>query len=224
VILEPRLQGAGGMRVHSAEFLREVRALTAEHGVPLIADEVLTGFGRTGRLFACEHGPIAPDLLCLSKALTGGYLPLAVTLASEEIYASFLSTDRTRTLFHGHSYTGNALACAVALESLALFEEEDRLGRIVRLERLFAERLARLRSHPRVASTRQLGGMAALDLRPAGEGGYLDSLGPHLASELLARDVLLRPLGDVLYFLPPYVISDEEAHGVFDVIEEVLER
>jgi adenosylmethionine-8-amino-7-oxononanoate aminotransferase len=256
VILEPMLQGAGGMRVQSPAFLRQVRELTRRHGIPLIADEVLTGFGRTGRMFACEHGPIVPDLLCLSKALTAGYLPLAATLASTAIYRSFLSADRSRTLFHGHSYTANALACAVALESLVLFDEEDRLARIGALERLFAGRLAELARHPRVAATRHLGGMAALEIRsgaaggpdratadppPASAGstpatagsggaageaaaaGYLAAVGPRLAAECLARGVLLRPLGDVLYVLPPYVISDAEAHHLFDVIAQALD-
>ena len=239
VILEPMLQGAGGMLVQPPAFLREVRELTRRHGVPLIADEILTGFGRTGRLFACEHGPIAPDLLCLSKALTGGYLPLAATLASDEIYRAFLSADRSRTFFHGHSFTANALACAVALESLALFEEEDRLARIARLERLFAGRLAALASHPAVAAVRHLGGMAALELAPAtapatatataragaagAAGGYLDDLGPRLAARLLERGLLLRPLGNVLYLLPPYVIEDAEVEGAFDAIAAVLD-
>ncbi|HVR11864.1 MAG TPA: aminotransferase class III-fold pyridoxal phosphate-dependent enzyme, partial [Thermoanaerobaculia bacterium] len=223
VILEPMLQGAGGMLVQPPAFLREVRELTRRHGVPLIADEILTGFGRTGRLFACEHGPIAPDLLCLSKALTGGYLPLSATLASDEIYRAFLSADRARTFFHGHSFTANALACAVALESLALFEEEDRLARIARLERLFAGRLAALSSHPAVAAVRHLGGMAALELAPAAGGGYLDDLGPRLASRLLEHGLLLRPLGNILYLLPPYVITDAEASAAFDAIAAVLD-
>jgi adenosylmethionine-8-amino-7-oxononanoate aminotransferase len=222
VILEPIVQGAGGMLIHDAGFLREVRQLTREHGVPLIADEVFTAFGRTGKLFACEHGPVEPDLLCLSKALTGGYLPLAATLCSEEIYAAFLSEDRAKTFFHGHSYTGNALACAVALESLALFEEEDRLGRIAGLERLFAARLERLAAYPHVVEVRGVGGIAAVELAPGSKGGYLDPLGPRLAAEFLERGVLLRPLGNVVYFLPPYVITDEEVGKVFDVIEETL--
>ncbi len=244
VILEPMLQGAGGMLLQTPAFLREVREVTRRHGIPLIADEVLTGFGRTGRLFACEHGPIAPDLLCLSKALTGGYLPLAATLASDEIYRCFLSADRSRTLFHGHSYTGNALACAVALESLALFEEEDRLARIARLERLFAERLARLAAHPAVAAVRNLGGMAAFELAPASgppsgppalrpppsgpaparEAGYFDARGPRLASRCLERGLLLRPLGDVVYLLPPYVIDDDAASAAFDTIAAALDN
>ena len=226
VILEPMLQGAGGMLLQTPAFLREVRDLTRARGVPLIADEVLTGFGRTGRFFACEHGPIEPDLLCVSKALTGGYLPLAATLASDEIYRSFLSTDRSRALFHGHSYTANALACAVALESLALFEEEDRLGRIARLERLYADRLARLAGHPAVGAVRHLGSMAALEVRPTpsagAAGGYLDDIGPRLAGRFLERGLLLRPLGNILYLLPPYVIADAEVGAVFDAVEAVL--
>lgn len=223
VILEPMLQGAGGMLVQPAAFLREVREETARHGIPLIADEVLTGFGRTGKFFACEHGPIVPDILCISKALTAGYLPFAATLASDEIYRAFLSEDRTKTLFHGHSYTGNALACALALESLALFEEEDRLGRVAALERLFGQHLERLRTHPRVAEVRGIGSMAAVELRPASEGGYLDASGPRMAAAALERGVLLRPLGNILYTLPPLVITDEEVERVFGVIGELVE-
>jgi adenosylmethionine-8-amino-7-oxononanoate aminotransferase len=222
VIVEPILQGAGGMLLHDGAFLVQVREATARLGIPLIADEVFTAFGRTGKLFACEHGPIVPDLLCLSKALSAGYLPFAATLASEEIYDAFLSEDRGRTFFHGHSYTGNALACAVGLESLALFEENGALERIAELESLFARRLVKLREHPRVAATRGLGHLAALDLRPSGAGGYLDDLGPRLGRAFLERGILLRPLGNTLYFLPPYVISDTEAEGVFDAIEEVV--
>ncbi len=223
VIVEPMLQGAGGMIVHPPEFLREVRAETARRGIPMIADEVLTGFGRTGRLFACEHGPVEPDLLCVSKALTGGSLPLSATLATDEIYSAFLSQDRGKTLFHGHSFTGNALACAVALESLAILEEEGGLARVAALERLFAGRLARLATHPRVREVRGIGIMAAVELAPQGDGGYFDLQGPALAAGALARGVLLRPLGNVVYTLPPYVITDAEAHRIFDVVEELIE-
>ncbi len=224
VIVEPMLQGAGGMIVWPAGFLRLVRDVTARHGIPLIADEVLTGFGRTGKLFACEHGPIAPDILCVSKALTAGYLPLAATLASEGIYASFLSTEKSHALLHGHSYTGNALACAVALESIAIIDEEKSLQRVARLERLFEERLVRLSNVPGVRATRGIGGVAVLELATEGRGGYLDELGPRLHAEFLERGILLRPLGNVLYFLPPYAIEDAEAHWVFDEIETVLAK
>jgi adenosylmethionine-8-amino-7-oxononanoate aminotransferase len=223
VIIEPMLQGAGGMIVWPPEFLRHVREATRRRGIILIADEVLTGFGRTGKLFACEHGPVTPDILCLSKALTGGYLPFAATLATEEVYDAFLAGDRARTLFHGHSYTGNALSSAVALESLAVFDDERCLERVGRLERLFRERLDGLRRLPAVADARGIGAVAAVELTaPAGEGGYLDPRGPALARAFLERGILLRPLGNVLYFLPPYAITDAEAHRVFDAMEDVL--
>ena len=221
VIVEPMLQGAGGMIVWPAAALRAVRDATARHGLPLIADEVLTGFGRTGKMFACEHAAVEPDLLCLSKALTGGYLPLAATLATEEIYGAFLAEERNRALFHGHSYTANALACAVALESLRLFDDERRLDRVVELERLFRRRLERLARHPRVEEVRCIGAVAAVELATGG-GGYLDDAGPLLQAEFIARGILLRPLGNVLYFMPPYVIQDAEAEWVFDEIEKVL--
>ncbi len=234
VIVEPMLQGAGGMIVWPASFLRRIRELCTSHGIPLIADEVLTGFGRTGKLFACEHGPIAPDILCVSKALTGGYLPLSATLVSEELYASFLSQDRSRTFFHGHSYTANALACAVALESLTLFDDEHRLERVAELERLFAGRLQALSRRPGVKETRGIGAVAVVELGDTElkdaeladdtARGYLSALGPRLHAHFLERGILLRPLGSVLYFMPPYVITDSEAHWVFDEIERALEN
>ncbi len=225
VIVEPIVQAAGGMRIHPASFLRGVRAATRERGLPLVADEIFTGFGRTGRMFACEHAGVAPDLLCLSKGLTGGYMPLAATLASEEIYAAFLSEERGRAFFHGHSYTANALACAVARASLALFAESNCLGRIAELARLFARRLELISALPGVARVRGIGALAVVELEaPAGERvtGYLDARGPRLAQEFLDRGVLLRPLGNVIYFLPPYAITDDECHRVFDILEDTL--
>ncbi len=222
VIVEPIVQAAAGMRIYPPSFLAEVRRATRSLGIPLIADEVFTGFGRTGRLFACEHAGVTPDLLCLSKGLTGGYLPLAATLTNDEIYGSFLSDDRARTFFHGHSYTGNALACAVALESLALFESEQTLARIAELERLFAERIDRLSALPAVAEARGIGALAAVELRATAERGYFDSRGPRIQTALVERGVLLRPLGDVVYFLPPYCVSDADCHRVFDALEETL--
>ncbi|KAB2961910.1 MAG: adenosylmethionine--8-amino-7-oxononanoate transaminase [Thermoanaerobaculia bacterium] len=222
VLVEPIVQGAGGMLVHPPEYLAGLRAATARRGIPLVADEVFTGFGRTGRLFACEHAGIAPDLMCVSKGLTGGFLPLAATLASEEIYAAFLSEDRGRAFFHGHSYTANPVACAAALASLRLLDEERSLERVAALERLFARRLARLRGLPGVAATRGLGGLAVVELERGAGGGYLDPRGPQLARALLERGILLRPLGDVVYLLPPYCATDAECQAVFDALEEVL--
>ena len=224
VIIEPMVQAACGMIIWPTDFLRYVRDVTRHYAIPLIADEVFTGFGRTGKMFACEHGPIEPDILCVSKAITGGYMPLAATLATGWIYDAFLSEDRGRAFFHGHSYTGNALACALGIESLAIFDEEDSLARVVRLEGLFAERLERLRDHPLIRETRGLGGLAVMELKPGSRDGYLDDIGPRLAAALLERGLFLRPLGNVLYFLPPYVITDAEAHWAFDIIEDVLER
>jgi adenosylmethionine-8-amino-7-oxononanoate aminotransferase len=224
VIIEPILQGAGGMKVHPPAFLRRVRELTAERGIPLIADEVLTGFGRTGTLFACEQGPVEPDILCLSKAITGGCLPLGATLATEEIHAAFLSEDRSRAFLHGHSYTANALACAAALESLRIIDDEGSLARVKALERIFAERLDRIRKRPPVRDVRGVGAIAAVEIEVPGEGGYLDEIGPALGRRFLERGILLRPLGNVIYFMPPYPIAAEECHRVFDVIEEEIAR
>lgn len=224
LIIEPMLQGAGGMIVWPRSYLRVVRDLCDAHDVLLIADEVLTGFGRTGKLFACEHGPVTPDIICVSKGLTGGYLPLAVTLCTRQVYEAFLTEDRSKTFFHGHSFTGNALSCAVALESLAIFEEEGVLARIGEIERLFGDRLERLRKIPLVGDARGIGTLAAVELGSREGSGYLDALGPRLHRKFLERDILLRPLGNVLYFLPPYVVTDEEVHRVFDAMEEVLEE
>jgi adenosylmethionine-8-amino-7-oxononanoate aminotransferase len=219
VIIEPMLQGAGGMRVQPPGFLRRVRELTGARGIPLIADEVLTGFGRTGKLFACEHGPVEPDILCLSKAITGGCLPLGATLASEEMYSAFLSEDRARAFLHGHSYTANALACAAALESLRVIDDEGSLARVAALERLFGARLEGMRGRPGVRDARGIGAVAAVEIETGG-GGYLDEVGPRLARRFLERGILLRPLGNVVYFMPPYPIAEDECRRVFDVIEE----
>jgi adenosylmethionine-8-amino-7-oxononanoate aminotransferase len=220
VLIEPMLQGAGGMIVWPSEFLAGVRRLCDRYGALMIADEVLTGFGRTGRMFACEHAGVSPDILCLSKALTGGYLPLGATAATEAIYEAFLSTDRTKTFFHGHSYTANPLACAVGVASLDLIHESGALGRVQRLERQLHEGLDPLRALPNVGDVRVIGGVGVVEL--AGDGGYLDAIGPRLAAAFLERDLLLRPMGNILYFMPPYVIADDEAAWVLDQMADVL--
>ncbi len=226
VLVEPMLQAAGGMIVWPAEFLRQVRRLCDQAGALMIADEVLTGFGRTGRMFACEHAGVSPDLICLSKALTGGYLPMSATAATAEIYEAFLSEDRSKTFFHGHSFTANPLACAVSIASLELFEREGSLSRVRTLESLFQARASSLRALECVGEVRILGGMIALELvrdrKSRDAGGYLDRAGPALTRLFLERGLLLRPLGNILYFMPPYVISDAQAHWALDQIEEVL--
>lgn len=220
VLVEPMLQGAGGMIVWPKEFLSGVRRLCDEHNVLLIADEVLTGFGRTGRMFACEHADVRPDLMCLSKALTAGYLPMGVTAATDAIYDAFWSDDRAKMFFHGHSFTANPLACAVALASLELFQESDVLGRIGALEKQMRDGFDALRVLPKVGDVRVIGGVGAIEL--TGDGGYLDTIGPKLAAAFLERGLLIRPLGNVVYFMPPYVITEAEAAWAIEQIGEVL--
>lgn len=220
IIVEPMVQGAGGMRMHGASFLRELEQGCRAAGALLIADEVMTGFGRTGRMFASEHAGIRPDIVCLSKGITGGTLPFAATVASDDVYAAFDTGDPRHTFFHGHSYTGNPLGCAVALESLKLFDENDVLGRAAAIGARLAAGLAPLRSHPRVRDVRGLGAIWAVEL--VDEGGYLADVGARLSAGALERGVLLRPLGNVLYAMPPLCLTDAEADRVASVMGELV--
>lgn len=226
LVIEPMLQAAGGMIVWPAEYLSGLRELCNLYGTLLIADEVLTGFGRTGRMFACEHADVSPDIICLSKGLTAGYLPMGATATTERIYDVFLSEDRDKTFFHGHSYTANPLGCAVALASLELFRTERTLERVVRLERQLRAGLDRFREFAHVGDVRVIGGVGIIELvqdkSTGAAGGYLDRVGPLLAEEFLRRDLLLRPLGNILYFMPPYAITEDEARWALDQIGDVL--
>jgi adenosylmethionine---8-amino-7-oxononanoate aminotransferase len=221
VIVEPMLLGAGGMRVWPADKLHALRAITSRHGIVLIADEVLTGFGRTGPLFACEHAGIAPDVMCLSKGITGGFVPFAATLATEALFDGFRSVDRKRTLFHGHSYTANPIACAAALASLALLDGRSAERRRA-IQRAHEAAVGRLSALPGVHNVRVLGTMIALDLTVS-DRGYLSGIGPALRSFALERGVLLRPLGDTVYLLPPYCSTSEDLAHAYDVIAEFTE-
>ncbi|HZU60069.1 MAG TPA: adenosylmethionine--8-amino-7-oxononanoate transaminase [Solirubrobacteraceae bacterium] len=209
VIVEPLVQGAAGMRLQPTGYLRRVRELCHEHGVLLICDEVATGFGRTGRMFACQHEDVTPDLLCLGKGLTGGYLPLAATLTTEEIYEGFLGeAEESRTFFHGHTYTGNPLACAAALATLDVFEHEDTLGRlgpkIELLQRNLTRRVAVL---PLVAEIRQRGFMVGIELSGGAPG---ERLGHRVALAARTRGAIIRPLEDVVVLMPPLAISEPD--------------
>jgi adenosylmethionine-8-amino-7-oxononanoate aminotransferase len=223
VVLEPLLQCAGGMRMHDPVYLRRVRELCDVHGVLLIADEIATGFGRTGTLFACEQAPASrsgaapgmqPDLLCLSKGLTGGFLPLSAVLTTQAIYDGFLDDSRERAFLHSHSYTGNPLACAAALASLRIFDEDDVLAR----NRATAARMralaAPIAAHRHVAEVRQTGMVVAFELTGNGDRRTpfdpARRVGLHAYRAALARGVVLRPLGDVLYWMPPYCIDDQQ--------------
>ena len=219
-IVEPLVLGAGGMLMYSPQTLAEMRRICAAHGTLFIADEVMTGWGRTGSLLACEQAGIEPDILCLSKGLTGGAIPLAVTMASEPIYSAHLSTDRSRMFFHSSSYTANPIACAAANANIAIWQQEPVNDRIATLAARQASRLLRFQSHPQVRNARQAGTITAFDVGEAD--GYLSDLAPRMLAMFRERGVLLRPLGNTVYVMPPYCIEADALHRIYDIVEEVL--
>ncbi|MBF0429549.1 MAG: adenosylmethionine--8-amino-7-oxononanoate transaminase, partial [Magnetococcales bacterium] len=214
-LMEPLVQGAAGMRMCRPQFVQQVAERLRAAGVLLIFDEVMTGFGRTGTLFACERAGTDPDIICLSKGLTGGFLPMSVTVCREEIYQAFLGETFDRAFAHGHSFTANPLGCAAALVALALFDEEDTLVRIAQLEEIHRQRLLEVQQHPRVCCPRVMGSIAALDIQ-ADDAGYASRIGLFLRQFFLDRGFLLRPLGNALYLLPPYCITDAQLHQAWD--------
>jgi adenosylmethionine---8-amino-7-oxononanoate aminotransferase len=221
VIVEPLVQGAAGMLVQPPGYLRAVRELCDRFGVLLICDEVATGFGRTGTMFACEQEDVAPDLLCVAKGLTGGYLPLAATLATERIYEGFLGApEEFRTFFHGHTYTGNPLACAAALASLDAFEQERTLERLQPKIGLLGELLGRVAAMPEVAEVRHRGFMVGIDL---GEHDPALRLGHRVTLEARKRGVAIRPLSDVVVLMPPLSIAESDLHRLVEVTAESIE-
>ncbi len=223
VIIEPLIQGASGMRMCRPDFLRKLEAKVREHGSLLILDEVQTGFGRTGDIFACVKSDITPDLICLSKGLTGGFLPLSMTVARDGIFEAFLGQDLSRAFLHGHSYTANPLGCAAGLASIDLLEGPACQERIKEIGTIHRQRLDGLKSLANVAHTRLTGTVAALDVIGGGK-GYEATVGPRLKAAFLERGLLLRPLGNVLYLLPPYCITDAELHRAWDGVDEVLRQ
>jgi adenosylmethionine-8-amino-7-oxononanoate aminotransferase len=224
LIVEPLILGAGGMLIYPPWVLTEMRAICARHGVLFIADEVMTGWGRTGTLLACEQAGVVPDILCLSKGLTGGAVPLAVTMASEAIYEAHLSDDRAKMFFHSSSYTANPIACAAANANLAIWREEPVLERITDLAERQAARVAALAKLPAVTNTRALGTITALDLIDERSAGYLSQLGPRLLAHFRDDDLLLRPLGNTVYVMPPYCIDDSDLDRLYDGIATAIER
>jgi len=227
LILEPLVQCAGSMRMHHPAYLRRARELCDQHGIFLIADEIAVGFGRTGTMFACEQARIQPDLLCLSKGLSGGVLPLSAVLATQAIYDGFLDDSRERAFLHSHSYTGNPLACAAALASLAIFKDDDVLAR----NRVTAGHMARLAAnigtHRHVAEVRQTGMIVAFELSRDGarETPFDPALRIGLTAYKIALDhgVVLRPLGDVLYWMPPYCIDSAQLQHLAEVTWRAIE-
>ena len=221
-VVEPLILGAGGMLMYSAETLAEMHRICAAYGTLFIADEVMTGWGRTGALLACDHADIAPDILCLSKGLTGGSIPLAVTMASEPIYQAHYGPDRSTMFFHSSSYTANPLACAAAAANLAIWRDEPVIDRIAALSQRQARHLEELIGVPSACNPRQLGTIAAFDVGESG--GYLSDLAPKMLAMFRERGVLLRPLGTTVYVMPPYCITANQLDHVYTVIGEVLHQ
>ncbi len=221
VIMEPLVQGAAGMLLQPSGYLAAVRELCDRYGVLLILDEVATGIGRTGRMLACEHEQVAPDLLCLGKGLTGGYLPLAATLATEEIYAGFLGEfEEFRTFFHGHTYTGNPLACAAALATLAVFDEERTLQRLGPKIELLERLLEPVAAHPAVREVRQRGFMVGIELA---EQPVELRMGHRVTLEARRRGAIIRPLGDVVVLMPPLSIAEAELERLVRITAEAID-
>lgn len=219
LIVEPLILGAGGMLIYSAAALAEMARIIRSHGGLFIADEVMTGWGRTGTLFACEQAGVSPDLMCMAKGLTGGAVPLAATLASEAIFQSHYSHDRTRTFFHSSSYTANPIACAAAVANIGIWREEPVLERIAALSEMQARRLAALGTDNRFINQRQIGTITALDIAVP-DGGYFAGIGPALQRQVLAMGVLLRPLGNTVYVMPPYCITSDDLDQVYRTLVE----
>lgn len=223
LIVEPLVLGAGGMLIYPPRVLAGMKRVCAAHDVLLIADEVMTGWGRTGTLFACEQADIAPDIACYSKGLTGGSLPLAVTLCRADIFDAHYSEDRSRTFFHSSSYTANPIACAAALANLEIWQREPVMERIGAIAALHQERLARFRDDGRFTNVRQIGTIAALDIA-AKDAGYLADIGPRLYRGFLARGLLVRPLGNTIYIMPPYCSTASDLDLVYDAIDELADE
>ncbi|ABK42566.1 adenosylmethionine-8-amino-7-oxononanoate aminotransferase apoenzyme [Magnetococcus marinus MC-1] len=222
LLMEPLVQGAAGMRMARAGFVQQVMERCRAAGVLVILDEVMTGFGRTGTLFAFQQCGDYPDIICLSKGLTAGFMPMSVTVVREPIYQAFMGEGFERALAHGHSFTANPLGCVAALASLELFEQEGSLARIGQIAALHQQRLEPLQKHAKAVRPRVCGSIGAIDLRVA-DGGYGAEIGPKLKAFFIEKGLLMRPLGNTVYLLPPYCVSDAQLHQGWDAIEEALD-
>jgi adenosylmethionine-8-amino-7-oxononanoate aminotransferase len=222
MIIEPMMQGAAGIRFCRPSFLKRVVALAREAKVLVIFDEVATGFGRTGKLFAMEHADVAPDLVCLSKGLTGGYMPLAATVVRDRLFDLFLSHDFDRALPHGHSFTANPLACSVALAAIGLYEEEQTMARIAEINAHHRTMLDVLAARPDVTQQRVLGPVLAFEV--GDDGAYQSEASRTLRAWYLAKGLNIRPIGSTVYLMPPYCITDEELARAYAGMIEGLDR
>lgn len=217
LIIEPLIQGAGGMNMTRPVFLRKIETVMKEYKIPVIYDEVMTGFGRTGDVFACLKAGTNPDVICVSKGITGGFMPLAGTFCTDEIYDTFYSDDPLKTFFHGHSYTANPIGCAAGVASLELLLKNREFEKI---EDWHKDQIKKFKNNKNIEKIRVCGTIMALDIKTS-KGGYLDKVGKFLKKEFLHKGFLLRPLGNVLYFLPPYCITKEEIEALYDCVDEV---
>jgi adenosylmethionine-8-amino-7-oxononanoate aminotransferase len=223
-IFEPLVQGAAGMLMYEAEHLDELISICKENKIITIADEVMTGFGRTGKFFASDHLENSPDIFCLSKGLTGGYLPLGVTSCAEFIHEAFVTEDRSKTFFHGHSYTANPTSCSAALASLDLMEKEETWSQVKMIEEAHKAFSSKISSHKNVRSARFKGTILAIELNTEEQTHYLNNASESISDFFLERKIILRPLGNVFYLIPPYVITKHELEKVYASIEEFLSR
>jgi adenosylmethionine-8-amino-7-oxononanoate transaminase len=229
LIVEPLIQGAAGMILQPPGFLKKVRELTRQYGILLIVDEVATGFGRTGKMFACEHESVEPDLMCLAKGLTGGYLPLAATLATAEVFDGFYADyTELKTFFHGHTYTGNPLACAASLANLEIFEKERTIERLQPKMDLMKKILPPFAEHPHIKEVRQLGMMVGIELvkdkKKGVEYSLQERIGHQVTLAARKRGVIIRPLGPVIVLMPPLSISEEELKFLTKIVFESIEE
>jgi adenosylmethionine-8-amino-7-oxononanoate aminotransferase len=223
IVYEPLIQGAGGMRMMDAEILRELLSLCQQHGILLVADEVMTGFGRTVEYFASDRVGVAPDVMAMSKGLTGGMLPMGLTGCNPKVYNAFLSADHSRTFWHGHSYTANPTTCALARASLEILTSEDSWADRRRIESRHAEFLKELQVHPFASKSRQWGTIIAFDLN-LGTDSYFSNYRDQIYQFFLDRNLLMRPLGNTIYILPPYCTSDEQLDEIYAAIRVLLEE
>ncbi len=222
-IFEPLILGASGsMQIYNAGFLDELVSICKHHKVITIADEVMTGFYRTGKFFAIDYLSNKPDIICLSKGITGGVMPLGVTCCAQFIYDAYISADKHKTFFHGHSYTANPTACAAALASMDLLERDETLKNIQQIDASHAVFKAKIKSHKNILSVRNLGTIIAIEIKTPQKSDYLNNLAEKISSYFIQRGILLRPLGNVLYILPPYCISQSDLNYIYTCIEIFL--
>lgn len=222
-IFEPLVQGAAGMVMYEPEALDELIKICQENGVLTIADEVMTGFGKTGKTFACDYLQNQPDMMCLSKALTGGTIPMAITTFTQDLFDAFYSDDINKALFHGHTFTANPTGCAAALASLELLQTDEMQTNIARVNQCHLAFQKRIENHPKVTATRVLGVIFALEIKTENQASYYGTLRNKLYDFFIENGIILRPVGNIVYILPPYIITYTQLQKIYDVVENALD-